>query len=136
MCKFDCSCKSYRKEACSLRKMRVLRISDPMFAIWSSCEKVATAEMAETFHNNHELKDSRSDLLVLNLSRGTSIMKLTLWSWALLKRPPVLKPLNSFPEFYWTWRFITKFTRALQLSLAWARPIHTEPKAKLYSCIF
>jgi hypothetical protein len=52
---------------------------------------------------------------------------LTLWSWALLKRPPVVRPLDSFPAFYGTRRFITTFTRALHVSLSWARPIHSTP---------
>jgi hypothetical protein len=49
-------------------------------------------------------------------------------SWALLKRPPVVKPLNSFLAFCRTRRFITTFTRALQLSLSWARPIQSIPQ--------
>jgi hypothetical protein len=35
---------------------------------------------------------------------------LTPWSWSLLERPPVVKPLENFPAFYGTWRFITAFT--------------------------
>jgi hypothetical protein len=46
-------------------------------------------------------------------------------NWALLERPPVVKPLNSFPAFYGTLRFITAFARAHQLSLSWARPIQS-----------
>jgi hypothetical protein len=53
--------------------------------------------------------------------------QLTLWSWALLERPPVVKPLDSFPAFYGTRRFITAFTRAVHLSLSWARPIQSTP---------
>jgi hypothetical protein len=41
---------------------------------------------------------------------------LILWSWALLQRPPVMKPLHSFLPFYGTQRFITAFTRAHHLS--------------------
>jgi hypothetical protein len=50
---------------------------------------------------------------------------LTLWSWALLERSPVVRTLDSFPAFYGTRRFNTKFTRALHLSLSWARPIQS-----------
>jgi hypothetical protein len=42
--------------------------------------------------------------------------KLALWSWAVM-------PLDSFPAFYGTRRFITEFTRVLHLFLSWARPI-------------
>jgi hypothetical protein len=48
-----------------------------------------------------------------------------LWSWAQLERPPVVKPVDSFPAFYGTRRFNTEFTRALHLSLSWARPIQS-----------
>jgi hypothetical protein len=48
---------------------------------------------------------------------------LTLWSWPLLERPPVMKPLDSFPAFYRSWTFFTAFTRAFLLSLSWARRI-------------
>jgi hypothetical protein len=41
---------------------------------------------------------------------------LALWSWALLQRPLVMKPPDSFPPFYGTQSFITAFTRALHLS--------------------
>jgi hypothetical protein len=34
------------------------------------------------------------------------------------KRPPVVRPLDSFPAFYITQSFITAFTRALHLSLS------------------
>jgi hypothetical protein len=34
---------------------------------------------------------------------------------------------HSFPAIYWTRRFITTFTRALHLSLSWARPIQSTP---------
>jgi hypothetical protein len=36
-----------------------------------------------------------------------------------------VKPLDSFPAFYGTRRFITAFTRALHLSLSWTRPIQS-----------
>jgi hypothetical protein len=57
------------------------------------------------------------------------IMKLTLWSWALLQRPLDVRPLNSFPAFHGTRRFNTEFTRALHLFLSWARPnpVHITP---------
>jgi hypothetical protein len=44
---------------------------------------------------------------------------------ALLERPPVEKPLDSFPAFYETWKFNTELTRALHLFLSWARPIQS-----------
>jgi hypothetical protein len=48
-----------------------------------------------------------------------------LWSWALLERPPVIRPLNSLPAFYGIRRFNTEFSRALHLFLSWARPIQS-----------
>jgi hypothetical protein len=36
-----------------------------------------------------------------------------------------VQPLGSFPAFYGIRRFITEFTRALQLYLSWARPIQS-----------
>jgi hypothetical protein len=50
---------------------------------------------------------------------------LTLWSWALLKRPIVVRPLDRFPAFYGTRKFDTEFTRALHLFLSCARPIQS-----------
>jgi hypothetical protein len=41
------------------------------------------------------------------------ITKLTVWNWALLERPTVVRPLDRFAAFYGTRRFITAFTRAL-----------------------
>jgi hypothetical protein len=44
-----------------------------------------------------------------------------------------MQPLNSFPTSCGTRRFITAFTRALHLSLSWARPIQStlpEPSPK------
>jgi hypothetical protein len=52
-------------------------------------------------------------------------LQLILWSWALLERPPVVKPLDSIPAFYWTRKFITTFRRALHLFLSWARLIQS-----------
>jgi hypothetical protein len=50
---------------------------------------------------------------------------LTLWSWALLERPPVVMPLDSFPAFCGPRRFNTEFTRALHLFLSQAWPIQS-----------
>jgi hypothetical protein len=36
-----------------------------------------------------------------------SFALLTLWSWALLERPPVMQPLKNFPAFYGTRKFQT-----------------------------
>jgi hypothetical protein len=47
------------------------------------------------------------------------------WSWALLERSLVVRALDSFPAFYGTRRSNTEFTRALHLSLSWARPIQS-----------
>jgi hypothetical protein len=52
-------------------------------------------------------------------------LSLTLWSWALLERQPVVKPLDSFQAFYGTRKFITALTTALHLCLSWARPIQS-----------
>jgi hypothetical protein len=37
--------------------------------------------------------------------------RVTLWSWVLLERSPVVRTLDSFPKFYGTRRFNTEFTR-------------------------
>jgi hypothetical protein len=52
--------------------------------------------------------------------------KLTLWSRALLERLPVVRPLDSFPVFYGTRRFITELTRALHQFpiLSQTNPVH------------
>jgi hypothetical protein len=49
------------------------------------------------------------------------------WSWALLKKPPIVKLLKNFPEFYGTRRFITVFSRVLHWSLSWARSNQSIP---------
>jgi hypothetical protein len=52
-----------------------------------------------------------------------------------LERLPVVKPLDSFPEFYGTRRFNTEFTRASDyvpsLTLETKFRTHTEPHIKL-----
>jgi hypothetical protein len=48
-------------------------------------------------------------------------------SWALLEKPPIVQVLNNFPAFFGTRRFIAVFTRALHLSLSWARSIQSIP---------
>jgi hypothetical protein len=48
-------------------------------------------------------------------------MKLIPRSWTLLKGPPAVQLLKDFPKFYGALRFIFMFTRALHLSLSWAR---------------
>jgi hypothetical protein len=53
-----------------------------------------------------------------------SFIYITPWSWALLERSLVVWTLDSFPAFYGTRRFNTEFTRALSLSLSWARPMY------------
>jgi hypothetical protein len=47
-----------------------------------------------------------------------------LWSTA-VERPSVAQPLQKFPAFFGTRRFIAAFARALHLSLPSARPIQT-----------
>jgi hypothetical protein len=49
------------------------------------------------------------------------------WSWALLKKFPIVQLLENFPAFYGTRRFITAITRALHRSLSWARSIQSIP---------
>jgi hypothetical protein len=44
---------------------------------------------------------------------------------ALHKKPTVVRPLDSFPAFHGTRRFINEFTRVLRLFLSWARPIQS-----------
>jgi hypothetical protein len=40
------------------------------------------------------------------------------WSWALLEKPPILQLLKNVPAFYGTRRFITVFTRAIQIKIS------------------
>jgi hypothetical protein len=53
--------------------------------------------------------------------------QLTLWSWDLLERTPVVRPLDSLSAFYETLTFITELSRALPLSVSWGRPIQSTP---------
>jgi hypothetical protein len=46
------------------------------------------------------------------------VANVTVWSRVLLERPAVVRPLDSFPAFYGTRRFIAAFTRALHLCLS------------------
>jgi hypothetical protein len=71
-----------------------------------------------------------SNHLRLGLARGLFLydfpwfsLRLTLWSCALLVRSQVVRTLDNFPVFYGTRRFNIEFTRALHLSLSWARLI-------------
>jgi hypothetical protein len=50
-----------------------------------------------------------------------------LGNWALLEKLPIVQPLKNFPTSYGNRRFITVFTRALHLSLSWARSIQSIP---------
>jgi hypothetical protein len=50
-----------------------------------------------------------------------------LWNWVLLEKPPIVQVLKNFPALYGTRKFITVFTRALHLSLSWARLIQSIP---------
>jgi hypothetical protein len=59
------------------------------------------------------------------LQKSASYVLLTLWILALLERPPVVRPFDSFPSFYGTRRFNAEFTGALHLFLSWARPIQS-----------
>jgi hypothetical protein len=56
-----------------------------------------------------------------------SFNELILRSWALLERKSVVQPLDSFPVFHRTRRFIISFTRAFHLYLSWSRPIQSIP---------
>jgi hypothetical protein len=56
------------------------------------------------------------------LAKFHSLMELTF-----LLKPPIVQLLKDFPEFYWTWRFITVFTRALHWSLSCVRSIQSMP---------
>jgi hypothetical protein len=53
------------------------------------------------------------------------LMILTQWNSALLERSLIFRTLDSFPAFYGTCRFNAELTRALHLSLSWARPIQS-----------
>jgi hypothetical protein len=56
---------------------------------------------------------------------------ITTWLWLTSKLPfqklTVSQPVNKFPAFYRTQRFITVFTTARHLSLTWARYIQYTP---------
>ena len=52
---------------------------------------------------------------------------LTPWSRILLEKLTGSQLIKKFCAFYGTWRFITMFTRAWQLSLFWARLIQSMP---------
>jgi hypothetical protein len=47
------------------------------------------------------------------------------WNCALLEKLPIVQLLKNFSAFYGTRRFNTVFTRALNLSLSWARSIQS-----------
>jgi hypothetical protein len=44
-----------------------------------------------------------------------------------MESPQVVQPLDSFPTFYGTRRFITAFASALHLYLSWDRPFQSPP---------
>jgi hypothetical protein len=50
-----------------------------------------------------------------------------LGSWNILEKLSIVQPLQKFPAFYVTGRFITVFTKALHGTLFWARSIHSIP---------
>jgi hypothetical protein len=60
----------------------------------------------------------------------------SLWSWALLEKPPIVQPLKNFPEFYGNRRFITVFTKALHWSLSSARSIQPISSHLIYLSSF
>jgi hypothetical protein len=72
------------------------------------------------------------NFLIIFMSRNhpvskiwTVILRLILWSWVLLEKPPVAQLLKNFPTFCGTRRFTTVFTRALHWSPSWARSIQS-----------
>lgn len=56
---------------------------------------------------------------------------LHMWSWTILGKPPVVQPLNKFPVFYGTLRFIIAFTRAIRWFWSLGRPIQSIPPHSL-----
>jgi hypothetical protein len=102
--------------------------SHTSLAAWSSKACVANTD---SFDNNvfmvHLTTMSAAQTIHCKWHKISSKgLLLTLWSWALLERPPVVQPLRSFLAFYGTRKFITESTRALQLHLSRARPVHSE----------
>jgi hypothetical protein len=74
------------------------------------------------------LEICHTDLKCPNAEKMQELYKLdwlTAMSWILLEKPPVAQLLKNFPTFYGTRKFITVFTRALHLSLSWARWIQS-----------
>jgi hypothetical protein len=57
---------------------------------------------------------------------------LTPWSRVLLEKLTGFQPVNKFPVFYGTRRFITAFTSARHLSLSWATSIQSIRQPALY----
>jgi hypothetical protein len=54
-------------------------------------------------------------------------IQLTLLSWTLLKKLPVVQLFKNSPTFYGTRRFIAVFTRAIHWSLSWASSNQSTP---------
>jgi hypothetical protein len=90
-------------------------------SVWSTRLHCSTVQKTKDVH--HRLISKIQNTCLKNKQRN----KLTLWSWALIKRPPVVKPIKNFPAFYAILRFNIAFTRALHLSPSWARPIQSTP---------
>jgi hypothetical protein len=92
--------------------------------------------VAVTVQHDNRMSGSLSSRSVATVTNGlatnhTALLQcrptnsLSLRRRAQFERPSVVQPLGSFPALYRTRMFIAAFTRALHLSLSWARPIQS-----------
>jgi hypothetical protein len=65
-----------------------------------------------TSYCSDTLEPLRMETSTINLLR-VHISLTHSWSWALLEKPPIVQPLENFPEFYGTRTFITVLTGTL-----------------------
>jgi hypothetical protein len=73
----------------------------------------------------HRRENLKSVKIWICIMYGNMKCQLTLLSSVPLGRPQVVQPLDNFPAFYGTLRYITGFTRALHFYLSRARPIQS-----------
>jgi hypothetical protein len=79
----------------------------------------------DKFHCPHSLTHTHSHSLTLTHTHSHSLThthSLTPYSTVLLDKLTGLQLVKKFNVFYGTWRFITAFAGARQLSLSWASP--------------
>jgi hypothetical protein len=109
--------------------------------LWNCFSRKETTRCAECWHGGGPAHNAQARSILASrgftgaiLKRNWNASPLDLFilltnsrSWTLLEKLPIVKPLKYFPAFYENRRFITAFTRALYLSLSWARSIQSIP---------